>query len=63
MTKRLKKAIIVSVGGTPAPILFSLNRVKPQYICFFISKLIKKMLEEEIIPNLNFKPRHYMIGL
>ena len=59
MAEKMKKAMIVSVGGTSAPIIFSLNRSKPEYICFFISKQTKKMLEEEIIPNLNFKPRHY----
>ena len=58
MTKKIK-AMIVSVGGTSAPIIFSLNRSKPEYVCFFISKQTKKMLEEEIIPNLDFKPRHY----
>ncbi len=58
MTEKIK-AMIVSVGGTSAPIIFSLNRSKPEYICFFISKQTKKMLEEEIIPNLDFEPRHY----
>jgi CRISPR-associated protein (TIGR02710 family) len=54
-----KKVMIVSVGGTPAPIIFSLNRSRPEYICFFISKQTKRMLDEEIIPNLEFKPRHH----
>lgn len=56
---KVTKAMVVSVGGTPAPIIYSLNRSRPEYICFFVSKQTKKTIEEEILPNLNFKPRHY----
>lgn len=58
MKKRIK-AMIVSVGGTPAPIIYSLNHTKPEFICFFVSKQSKKMLEEDILPNLDFKPKYY----
>ena len=47
MVKRMK-AMIVSVGGTPAPVIFSLNKSKPEYICFFVSKETKRMMEGEI---------------
>jgi hypothetical protein len=53
------KAVVISVGGTPSPIIFSLNESKPEYICFFISRQTKKMMEEEIVPHLHFRPRHY----
>jgi CRISPR-associated protein (TIGR02710 family) len=53
------RAMVVSVGGTPAPILFSLNINRPEYICFFISRETKRMMEEDVIPRLEFKPRHY----
>lgn len=53
------KAMVVSVGGAPAPIIFSLNQSRPEYICFFASKQTQKIIEEEILPNLSFKPRHY----
>ena len=53
------KAMIVSLGGTPGPILFSLNKIKPEYICFFVSKETKKILDNEIRPNLRFNPIHY----
>ncbi|MDI6754788.1 MAG: TIGR02710 family CRISPR-associated CARF protein [Thermodesulfobacteriota bacterium] len=59
MPEKHFKAMVVSVGGTPSPIIFSLNKSKPQYICFFISKQTKKMMEDEILPNLDFKPRHH----
>ena len=51
--------MIVSLGGTPGPILFSLNKIKPEYICFFVSKETKKILDNEIRPNLRFNPIHY----
>lgn len=53
------KAMIVSVGGTTAPIIYSLNQSKPEYICFFTSKETKKLIDEEILPNLGFKFRHH----
>ncbi|MEW6374623.1 MAG: TIGR02710 family CRISPR-associated CARF protein, partial [Thermodesulfobacteriota bacterium] len=58
MDKR-KKAMVVSVGGTPTPVIHSLSHMKPKYICFFVSKQTKRMLHEEILPNLNFKPLFY----
>lgn len=53
------KAIIVSVGGTPAPIIFSLNHSTPEYICFFTSRETKKTIEEIILPELKFKFCHH----
>ena len=58
MTERLK-AMIVSVGGTPAPIIVSVNESKPEYICFFVSKETKRMMEEDILSKLDYKPRHH----
>ena len=53
------RAMVVSVGGTPAPIILSLNIVKPEYICFFASEESKKMIDEDILPKLDFRPRHH----
>ena len=58
MAKKIR-LMIVSVGGTPAPIIFSLNKAKSEYICFFVSKDTKGMIEREILPGLDLKPRHY----
>jgi CRISPR-associated protein (TIGR02710 family) len=55
MRKRIR-AMIVSVGGTSAPVIHSLNHSKPEFVCFFVSRESKKMLEQEILPNLLFKP-------
>lgn len=53
------RAMVVSVGGTPAPVIFSLNKKQPEFVCFFVSRQTKRMLEDEILPRLTFKPRHY----
>jgi len=59
MQQKKFKAIVVSVGGTPAPVVFALNQARPEYICFFVSQQTRKMIEDEILPGLEFKPRHY----
>lgn len=59
MNKNSFKGMVVSVGGTPSPVIFSLNHSKPDYICFFVSKQSRNMLAEEILPKLNFQPRLY----
>lgn len=53
------KAILISVGGSPQPIIKSLNEQKPEYICFFASEATKDSAEKDVLPNLNFKPRHW----
>jgi len=51
--------MLVSVGGAPAPIAYTLNQREPLYICFFVSPETKSMLHEQILPALAFQPRHY----
>ena len=53
------KAMLVSVGGAPAPIIYTLNQRTPTYICFFVSPETKSTLHEQILPALDFQPRHY----
>lgn len=53
------KAILISLGGTPAPIIFSLNHQKPAYICFFVSEETRGSIDKDILLNLDFKPRHH----
>ncbi|MBT6225736.1 MAG: TIGR02710 family CRISPR-associated protein, partial [Candidatus Scalindua sp.] len=53
------KAIIVSVGGSPSPVIISLNRQKPEYICFFVSEATRDSIESDILPQLDFQPKHH----
>ena len=53
------RAMILSVGGSPAPIVASLNRQQPEYVCFFVSAESRASLESGILPALAFRPRHH----
>lgn len=53
------RAILISVGGSPQPIIKSLNEQKPEYICFFTSGATKDSTEKDVLLNLSFKPRHW----
>jgi len=53
------KAILVSLGGTPAPIVFSLNHQRPDYICFFVSEETRDSIYKDILPGLDFAYRNY----
>jgi len=55
------KVLIVSVGGSPAPVIFSLNRRRPEYVIYFTSRASRKMVRENIEPALEFKPHDHEI--
>lgn len=55
------KVLIVSVGGSPAPVIFSLNQRQPEYVIYFASSTSRKMVRENIEPALTFKPRDHEI--
>lgn len=59
MIQPTPKAILISVGGSPKPVVVSLNQQRPEYICFFVSEATKDSTEKEILPNLDFQPRHW----
>lgn len=50
----MPKIMIISVGSTIEPIIFSLENQKPEYIIFFTSKETKEKVQE-IINKLNYK--------
>ncbi|TVL99180.1 MAG: TIGR02710 family CRISPR-associated protein [Candidatus Brocadia sp. WS118] len=59
MMRSNPKAILISVGGSPQPIIKSLNEQRPEYICFFTSEATKDSTEKDILPCLTYKPRHW----
>ncbi len=59
MTQQNTKAVLISVGGSPKPVILSLNKQMPEYVCFFVSETTKDSTEKDILPNLDFKPRHW----
>jgi CRISPR-associated protein (TIGR02710 family) len=61
MAMTTPKLLIISVGGSPAPLIFCLNRRRPEYVIYFASKASRKMVRESIEPALEFKPRDHHI--
>lgn len=56
MTPIQTKALVISVGGSPEPVIFSLNQRTPQYVIYFTSRGSRKTVRESIEPALSFKP-------
>ena len=52
------KAMIVTVGGSPEPIVFSLNGEKPEMILFVVSENSRSQVEEQIVPKLERIPQY-----
>lgn len=50
------KILLVGVGGSPAPIIFSLNHHQPAYILYFASSQTRRNVRAEIEPALRFSP-------
>jgi CRISPR-associated protein (TIGR02710 family) len=53
------RAMVLSLGGSPAPVIVSLNAQRPEYVCFFVSPESKTSLVNEILPKLDYRPVHY----
>jgi len=50
----MAKAMLLSVGGTPSPLIYALNEEKPAYIIFFVSRESRKKVPE-ILKELKFE--------
>ena len=50
------KALLISVGGTPEPIIYSINELKPECLCFFASEETRVIINDEIMPKLTDRP-------
>jgi CRISPR-associated protein (TIGR02710 family) len=51
-----RKAMIISVGGSVAPVIHSLNRQRPDYVAYLVSPQSRIELEQKISPLLDFQP-------
>ncbi|RMF83594.1 MAG: TIGR02710 family CRISPR-associated protein, partial [Nitrospirae bacterium] len=51
------RMVVASVGGTPDPIIFSLNRQRPEYVVYFCSQGSRQLVTQEIRPALEFTPK------
>lgn len=61
LTMTSPSAMLVSVGGSPRPIIYSLNRQQPPFIIYFASCESRRLVREEIEPALEFRPQDHQI--
>lgn len=51
-----QKALLISVGGSPEPIIVSINELKPECLCFFASEETRPIINNEILPRIAERP-------
>jgi len=46
------KALLISVGGSPEPVIYSINELKPECLCFFASAETRSIINNDILPKI-----------
>lgn len=52
------EVLVISVGGTPEPVMFAMNYYRPDYVIFFSSKESSK-ITVDVIQRIDYKPAGY----
>ncbi len=50
------KALLISIGGSPEPVIYSINELKPECLCFFASEETRTLINNEVLPKLTDRP-------
>lgn len=53
----MSKVLVASVGGSPEPVIYSIEHQQPEYIIYFVSQETRKEIWDKIEPQLNHKPQ------
>lgn len=59
MTQQPVKALLMSVGGSPEPVICAINRLRPECLCFFVSEEAKGSIDRDIIPCIEQRPERW----
>jgi len=54
---------VISVGGAPEPIVFTLRQARPRFVLFVVSDLSRRELEERVLPSLEVVPQYNILTL
>lgn len=54
-----KKVLLVSVGGSPVPVVYAINRHRPEYVIFFASRESREKAVSEVLPKVDYRPRDH----
>lgn len=57
------KLLVITVGGTPDPVVFSINSHQPDYVAYIASKESRSVVRERIQPALQHQPKDSEIVL
>ena len=50
------KALLISIGGSPESVIYSINELKPECLCFFASEETRMLINNEVLPKLTDRP-------
>jgi CRISPR-associated protein (TIGR02710 family) len=53
------KALLISIGDDPAAAVYSINRLKPDNLCFFLTDAAKPLVETAVQPHIQQMPRRW----
>lgn len=59
MAEQPVKALLISVGDSPEPAIFTINRLQPESLCFFVSAATIQIINEQIIPKIALPPKRW----
>ena len=59
MSQQTIKALLISVGKGIEPVIWTINRLRPECLCFFTSEEDKHIIDREIVPKLEQPPRQW----
>ncbi|MGH9396303.1 MAG: TIGR02710 family CRISPR-associated CARF protein [Terriglobia bacterium] len=52
------RGAVISVGGTATPLVTSLNRARPEFVLFVVSKESKRVVQEQVLGQLEYQPQY-----
>lgn len=50
------RALLISIGKSPEPAIYSINELKPECLCFFASEETRNIINDVILPQLQERP-------
>lgn len=53
------KALLLSVAADPMPAIATLQRLTPEFLCFFLPESVKSLVESDIHPRLSSMPQRW----
>ncbi len=59
MADQSVKALIISVGDNPDSVAVTINLLKPECLCFFVSENNKGIIDGQIIPKITIPPKRW----